>query len=490
MFFLRRSLIGVLLMALSLAGLSWAGTAVYHAVAVMLAVAPGGPPNREVVLAVNATKVVSGPEAPVLEAFGEIRSRRTLDVRASVSGRIVRVAPNFVEGGQVAAGEVLVEVDPAPARAERAVAQADLTEAEADLRDAQGGVALAEDDLAAAQEQYGLRGQALSRQQDLQTRGVGSAAAVETAALDASGARQSVVSRRQALAQAEVAVDQALARRDRAQIALSEADRKLADTVIRAGFSGTLSGVTLVEGGLVAVNEQLAQLVDPAAMEVAFRLSTAQYARLLNARGKLRDAPVEVLLDVAGVDLSAAGRIERESAMVGTGLTGREIFARLDAAPGFRPGDVVTVQVREAVQDQVARLPARAVDAAGNVLVIGADMRLSEVAVSLLRHQGDQVLVRAPDLEGQSVVSERTPLLGAGIKVRLLDAGPDGAAGAGPEAEGAMISLTPERRQALIDFVQGNTQMPTEARARVLAQLAQDQVPARVVRSLEDRMGS
>ncbi|HEX9856978.1 MAG TPA: efflux transporter periplasmic adaptor subunit, partial [Paracoccaceae bacterium] len=69
---------------------------------------------------------------------------------------------------------------------------------------------------------------------------------------------------------------------------------------------------------------------------------------------------------------------------------------------------------------------------------------------------------------------------------------PEGAAGgavlAAPEPE-ALVELSDERRARLVAFVEGNSRMPAEAKARVLAQLAQDLVPAQVIERLEQRMG-
>ncbi|MFV0245443.1 MAG: efflux RND transporter periplasmic adaptor subunit [Qingshengfaniella sp.] len=488
MHFLRRSLTGVCLLALTLGGLVWAAQAVWVAVGDMLADERPARPAREIVTAVNLVPVAAGSAIPVLETFGEIRSRRTLELRAAAQGRVLDLSPDFEDGGQVAAGALLLRIDPAEAAAALAVARADLDEAEADLADARAHADLAADDLAVAGEQADLRAQALSRQNDLQDRGVGSPAAVETAALAAAQARQAVVSRRQAQAQAATRIAAAETTLARARIALTEATRVLDETELRAGFDGVLSDVTVVEGGLVSRNEALAQLVDPGALEVAFRLSTAQYARLLDGMGRLIDAPVGVVIDAGGHQLTATGRIERESATVGTGQTGRLVFARLDGAVGFRPGDVVTVRISEPALANVARLPARALGAGDMVLVPDAEMRLAEVAVLLLRRQGDEVLVQAPDLEGRVVVAERTPLLGAGLKVRALRPGPDPQAAAAP-AEEEMLVLGPERRALLIGHVEGSAVFSDQARIRMLSILAQDPVPAALVRQLEARMG-
>ena len=74
----------------------------------------------------------------------------------------------------------------------------------------------------AARQQATLRKQALIRQEDLRGRGVGTEAAVETAALAAASAEQSILSRRQALATAQTRIDQAELRLDRVAIALAE----------------------------------------------------------------------------------------------------------------------------------------------------------------------------------------------------------------------------------------------------------------------------
>lgn len=483
--FLRRSLMGLFLLAVTLGLLGFAGSSVYSALQERWSKESHVRPPRERVFAVNVVQVAPQDVVPVLTAFGELRSRRTLDLRAQSSGTVIELHPDFEEGGRVAQGDLLFRVDPHEAQSALAVAEADLQEAETDLRDARTSLELAQAELKATEDQAGLRVQALERQVSLRERGFGSDAAVETAALAEAAAQQAVVTRRQALASAESRVAQAETSVARRKINLTEAARALADTAVYAEFAGTLSEVSLVEGGLVANNEQVAQLVDPDQLEVSFRVSTAQYARLLDAEGALIGAPVRVTLDVYGAALDAQGRITRESAAVGEGQTGRLLFAGLDDAKGFRPGDFVTVEIDEPELRNVVVLPSAAVDAAGTVLVLGDEDRLEVAQVQVLRRQGDDVILRAPGLAGQRVVAERSPLLGAGIKVRPL--APQ--AGADVPAEPAMVELTAERRAAMRAFVEGNAMMPPDVKKRLLAQLSKDKVPAAMVERLEGRMG-
>ncbi len=495
--FLRHSLLGLFLVSLTLGLLAYAGQLVWDAVETRMSDDRPPPPARERVFAVSVRPARLETVTPVLEAFGQIQSLRTLELRAAAGGRVTWLAPEFVEGGAVTAGEVLVRLDPADAQAALDRAQSDVLDAEAEQRDAARGLELARDELAAAGEQAALRERAYERQKDLQQRGVGTAAAVEAAELSVAAARQAVLSRRMALTQAEARVDQAATRLRRARIALETARRTLDDTVITAPFAGTLSGVRLVEGRLVAANEKLAELIDPRALEVAFRVSTAQYVRLLDDRGHLVPAPVTVLLDVSGVDLTATGRVSRDSGAAGAGQTGRLLFARLDDAPAFKPGDFVTVRVQEPPVEAVARLPASALGSDGTVLVLGQDDRLEAVQVELVRRQGDEVLLRGPGLAGREVVTGRTPLLGPGIRVRpLREEAQAGKAMAGPSGDAPgdaagipMIELSEERRARLVAVVQANKRLPEGAKARLLDQLASARVPARLVERIESRMG-
>ncbi len=484
--FLRRSLVGLFLLSLTAGLLAWAGTTFYGALQTRWAQEAFAPEARERVFAVNVVTVEGSTITPVLVAFGEVRSRRTLELRASAGGRVIELAGGFEEGGRVEAGQLLVRIDPQDAQAALDIARTDLAEAEAEQRDAARSLELARDELTAAERQELLRDQALARQQNLSSRGVGTEAAVEIAELAASASRQAVLSSRQAIASAEARIDQGKTSLERSRIALAEAERGVADTEIYAGFSGTLADVAVVEGGLVSNNERLAEIVDADALEVAFRVSTSQYARLLDESGRLNGAEVTVLLDIFGVDLSTTGQITRESAAVGEGQTGRLLFARLDQAKGFRPGDFVTVRISEPALQDVALLPATAVGANETVLVVGAEDRLEEIAVPILRRQEDDVIVPATALVGKRVVTERSPLLGVGIKVRPIspDAENDSAA-----AETEMLELTPERRARLVAYIEANKGMPAEAKARVLAQLQEPMVPAQVVERIEARMG-
>lgn len=481
--FLRRSIVGLCLASLTLGLLVYSGYLISDAVQTRLSQERPEPPVRERVYTVNLVTARTSSETPVTVTFGEVRTRRTLELRAAVAGRVVALSPAFEDGGQVSAGDVLVRIDPADLEAAVDRLTADLADAEAEVREAARGLDLAQEDLDAARQQARLRDRALSRQLDLAARGVGTTATVEDAEIAAASAQAGVITRRLALAEAEARTDRGATTLSRARIALQEAQRDLEETTVRAPFSGTLSATTVVEGGLVAANEKLADLVDPSDLEVVFRLSTAQYARLLDADGTLLPAPLVAVLENAEGDLSARGVLSRVSAGVDAGEVGRIVFGRLTSAVGFQPGDFVTLQISEPPLNDVVRLPASAYHADGHVLVTDGESRLNRLEVILVRRQGDDVLLQAVDLPGREVVQHLSPLLGEGIAVQPIRTGTEDAAAV------SLLELSDARRARLIAFVENDAGMAQEDKARVLAQLSARTVPRQVVDQLERRIG-
>lgn len=469
---------GLLLLAVTLGLLGLAAVTVGNALRASLADDGPGRAPQERVVAANVVTLTPGTITPRMTAFGKVEARRTLDLRARAGGTVVWVAETFRNGLSVTEGEVLVRLDPAPATETLALAKAGLTEARALAAEAAAAVLLAEEDLAAANAQAALRRQALTRQQDIAARGAGSPQAVETAELAASAADQAALSRRQALASAVARVDQSAVAVTRAEIALTEAERALTETEVRAGISGRIDGVTLVTGAVVGANEALGRIVDPLALDVAVRLSTAQFGSLLAADGALRGGVVAIQPGGA-VAASLTGKLDRLGAAVGEGQTGRLVYVAVDAAPGvetlLQPGDFVTVSIEEAAIPDAALLPATAVGRNGTLLALGPDDRLEEVPVDLLRRQGDAVILRVGSLAGREVVTERSAFLGDGIRIRPIR----------PQA--ADVTLTPERRAALVALVEAS-QIAEAEKITLLQALQAETVPAEVIDRLERRM--
>ncbi|MEO1274525.1 MAG: HlyD family efflux transporter periplasmic adaptor subunit [Pseudomonadota bacterium] len=480
--FLTRSLAGVFLFSLTLGLLAMALGNVFRAQDEADAADSRGRPAQERIFAVPVATVQTGEAVPVITAYGEVSSRRSLELRAAVAGRIIEINEAFLDGGEVAEGEVILQIDPADAQSTLDVAVAELAEARAQAVQAAETLALAADDLAAAERTAELRALAVTRQADLRQRGAGTGAAVEDAEIAEASARQTVVGRRQALSEAGAQAELTQIAVNRAEIAVREAERTLADTTVTAPFDGRLTETVAVRGGIVGVNERLGTLLDTGSLEIAFQVSTAQYARLF-ADGKGVGLSVEAVLPLEGFPVVVNGVVDRVGGQVGEGLTGRLVYARLDGSEAqvLRPGDFMSVRLVEPALQNVSVVPAAAVGAESDILLLAEDDRLQAQPVTIQRRQGNEVIIAGAPA-GREYVTERLPQLGTGVKTRPIRAGDQ------PQAR-EMVTLDPERRARLIAAVEANTRMPAQARNRVLAVLEKEQVPAETVQRIEARMG-
>lgn len=484
--FMARGLFGLCLLTLTVALLALAGNTLMNSAKERAEGTKGPRVAKERVFSVEVQPLELVDHAPVITTFGEVVSGTTLELRATAAGALVQLSPVFREGGQVRRGELLFQTDPSNARSKMLLAETELAEAKSDLADAQSDFSLAEEEVLAARAQRKLREQALARQRSLRERGLGTDVALELAALSASSAEQAVLARRLSRNQAQSRIARAGNAIARRQISYNEAKRIFDETSVYAEFDGVLSGVTAVLGGLVNANEKLGSLIDPEALEVAFRVSNAEFGALARVGAGLQNAEIEV--QFTGLEQALSGKVDRVSAAVGAGQTGRELFATLGgrAANVLRPGDFVTVKVREPVLRGVAVIPARAATSGGAVLLVDENNKLEEAQVVILRKQGELLVVRADGLAGRDLVVARAPQLGAGIRVEPRLSGAFQGAPDQPET----IEVSDELRQTMIAYVEANKQMSKRAKKALLQRLSRPKMPKAMVDRLTRRMGN
>lgn len=299
----RRNLTAALSLAgiVALGGYAWyANRAPASGSPTPAAMAPAAAPAVAVETA--AVEAVSMPD--VVTAVGTLRSSESVMLRPEVAGRISAI--RFDEGGRVARGEVLVELDAAVQRAELQQARAALSLAEADYR----------------------------RSEDLFQRKFTS----------------------------QSARDEAASRREVARAAVALAEARLARMTIRAPFGGLVGIRNVSVGDYVKDGADLANLENVSVLKVDFRLPERYLQRV--RRGQTLElasdalpgerlaatvAAIDPLVDAEGRSVIVRARLDNPSARLRPGLFVRVslILAERDSVPAVpeealvpAPGDV------------------------------------------------------------------------------------------------------------------------------------------------------
>ena len=320
---------------------------------------------------VAAAEVVDFPLT--IEAIGTTRANESVDIRPLVSQRIVAI--HFEEGQQVQAGQVLVELQNAEARADVASAKATLAESEVQLR--------------RAQEIF------------------------KTKAVSASE------------------LDTRLTRRDADRAALDAARARLADTKVRAPFAGVLGLRNVSLGSYVTPSTVITTLDDTALIKLDFTVPEVLLARLAPGLGISAQSAAYPEEQFAGEVVSIDTRVDP----ISRSLAVRAVLP--NDSGRLRPGMFLTVtllrdDIRALVVPESAVVPERSRQF---VYVVDADGVVERREVEIGRRAPGRVEVRTGLVAGEVVVVEGTQKVRPGQSVRILESidssAPDVAAGEG-----------------------------------------------------------
>lgn len=179
---------------------------------------------RKTAMLVDVIGAERGDFRPVIAAMGTVIPAQEVILQPRVSGQVIRIADNFVPGGRVTRGEVLLQVDPADYRNLLQQRQSELVQAQTALEIEMGEQSVAERDY----QQMGNRN--LSEMQ-------------------------------KALVLREPQLEAARARVEAARAAVAQAELDLARTRIEAPFDAQIVSRMVNAGSQVQPGNNLAELV-------------------------------------------------------------------------------------------------------------------------------------------------------------------------------------------------------------------------------------
>ena len=367
---------------------------------------------------------------PRIRAFGEIRAGREAEIRAMVSGRLIRLHPEFRDGAVLSAGTELAVIDPVDYEITVAEKRAELDQARAVLAEYRSELVSERKLLENARRQVEIADRNLSRATDLASTGRESQRARDDAELAVASTEQSLLQREQTIARLQTRTAQQNAVIQRAQAALDRAARDLSHTAVLAPFDGFVADVRLALGKRVAVGESLGRLLAADQAEVRFELPEAHFARLVSQSGTPSSATlggliggeVEVEWRLGDGVPTQTAVIDRIGAEIDAAMGGIVLFARLrDGAniAGLRAGAFVEVRIPDVEYRSVYVLPAKTIADDGRGYVLDGD-RLKEVKFIVLRDLGEEVIVTAELGVGAKVVTDQFAGIGPGLRAREL----------------------------------------------------------------------
>lgn len=310
-----------------------------------------------------------------IEATGELRAAEDADIACEVEGRITELRAD--EGDAVAAGDVLLEIDPERRQLELRSAEAQLAEAQAALLEAQ---------------------REAGRVGELHERGIAADARLD---------------------QVRTERDLARSRLEAARARVGTARRALRDSAVKAPFAGLVARRDVSRGEYVKTGQTLYRLVAVDPVEVEFHLPERDSDRVaLGQEVQVRVAPhpdevwrgrvslVSPTIDPRTRTLRVEARIANPEGRLRPGL-----FARVDLGVDRRQG-VVMIPEEAVLVRADGEVVFRALDGdqVERVKVETGVVRQGQVEVRRGLAPGDVVVVRGQaDLVDGAPISRRNP---------------------------------------------------------------------------------
>lgn len=301
---------------------------------------------------------------------GTVAPNTESELIPEVSGRVSWISPSLVNGGVFERGDVLLRLEDQDYRSTLQRAEAALTRAEAEYEHAR----------------------------------------FESERLESLEARQ--LASRSAYEAALRTYRVAEAARQEARASLTQTQRDLSRTEIRAPFTGLVRRESVDIGQFVSRGASVATLYAGDQAEVRLPIADRQLAFLnlpVGIRGELPpelQPAVTLTAEFAGQALTWRGRIVRTEAQIDTMSRMVHVVARVDNDDQDSPlavGLFVSAEIEGLTADNVVVLPRSALRAGNRVLVVDAEDRLYYRDVEPLRLYQDDVLISAGLAAGERV---------------------------------------------------------------------------------------
>ncbi|MDZ7923117.1 MAG: efflux RND transporter periplasmic adaptor subunit [Marinagarivorans sp.] len=361
------------------------------AIALLVLAKPAPKPHTDT-LALSHIKVTVVKAAPQtlelsIESQGTVTPKREIDIVAEVSGQIMSVDPDFVNGGFFNRHQKLLTVDARTYDAAVLSAKARLAEAERKLAEEKG----------------------LSRQAKREWRDLG-----DTNAND-------LFIRKPQLAAAE-------ANRAFAQADLAIAELNVERTQIIAPFNGRIKQTHANLGQYVSQGTRLATLYDSGAVEIRLPLTEHQAGLIhlpLIAEQKHTSPAVTITATVAGQKQQWQGLITRTDAFVDS--NSRYYYAIVEINNPFNidqlpllPGLFVEAKITGKTFDHVLILPRQALFENNKLLTLDTDNKIILQTVTVLKKTATHIWVQSTIAADTLITLDKQSLTPANTQVEPI----------------------------------------------------------------------
>jgi HlyD family secretion protein len=374
------------------------------------------PVPKEKTWSIQAQTLHAETLSPEIEIQAKVEAPDRFRAAAPEAGWVEVV--NVREGDRVRAGDVLVKLDP------RDFATA-LTQAEAELADivaqlVEGEIRYEQNKAALLDEKsiLALTQKSVARSSRLKKQSLSSDSELEEAQRTSMRQQLLVNQRELAVKSYDSKKQQLMARKQRAQAQLEQANRALERSVAIAPYDGIVSQVNLAAGGRVNAGTEMVTMYSPQGLEIRGLIPDRYQGELALALES------GFKLSARAVGSSAEYFLVRLAGEARPGGVDGFFRSKAPGAERISPGGLVSLMLKRPPQANLFRLPPTAIYDNARAYIL-SEGRLSGVTVEIvgsMMAEGESLrLVRSEQIQdGDQLVLTRLPNASTGLKVKVL----------------------------------------------------------------------
>jgi len=363
------------------------------------------------VIPATLTKIV-----PTRKYYGTIIPAGQIEVRAELTGRILEINQNFLDGGKINKGALLFSIDPFSFLTRLGERNAELVEAKERLYELRIEQSSSKSLLTQSKGQLAIRKRELTRRKKLYRRNTIPEKSLDEARLLLNDTQQKVTTRSRDVKKLASNIKKQIAAITRGELAVKTAKRDLSDTRHYAPFDGFLTDASAAEGRYVTKGEKLARLIQADKLEVKFHLGTSQFGQIFDEQG-LIGKPVEIKWRGNQREVYA-GFVSRIESVIDASKGGVSLFAKindLDLQTKLRAGAFVEVFLKGQAFQSVIKIPETAVH--GGFVYTVSNKRLKKQPIKIKAIIDDKLIISGTFSPKDQIVTNTFNGIGPGIKV-------------------------------------------------------------------------
>jgi RND family efflux transporter MFP subunit len=349
-------------------------------------------PPAKIIPVVEVQVVQPGDHRVTVPAMGTVVPAREVVLKSQVSGRVVSIHPEFIEGGYITEGAEVLRIDPVDYQLAVILAQAK-------VKDAQSRLELAEEEAEAAMEEWRLLYSGDSSTNDKPPPLVAK--------------------------EPQLTAAQARLKADRADLKRAELDLKR--TSIQAPFNAIVRSKSVEIGSLVTPQDRLAELVgvDEYWIQISVPVDYLRRLSFSNGKGK-RGSEVRVIhrsgYERTGEVIRLLGDLETEGRMARILAAVRDPLGLRGTEKRDRPlliGEYVRVEIEGPTVTQVFRIPRVALRYNDTIWVVGDASTLDIRSVRTIWRDKQTVFLEEGLNPGDQLIMSDLAAPVAGMKIRV-----------------------------------------------------------------------